>query len=151
MESLYSVRLGVYNVCKSESSQKEYKVIKVLIHELYPIKSPYYDICLLTLDKNTDEFLPACLPIKGKCLIICVHYAYLLIYFQIYIHIFNIITMFMYKTTPYYVAFTRHTYKHSYSLTRSLYIIIAFLLSEKVRVSEKKCIIVVMRKFYPSL
>lgn len=66
LESVYSVRLGIYNVCRTEDSQKEYKVTKVYIHELYATKMPYYDLCLLILDKNTDEFLPACLPTKGN-------------------------------------------------------------------------------------
>ncbi|KAJ8960534.1 hypothetical protein NQ318_013822 [Aromia moschata] len=47
LESIYTVKLGVYNVCTSESSQRE---------------KPYYDICMLTLAADTSDYQPICLP-----------------------------------------------------------------------------------------
>lgn len=58
--------MGVYNICKTEKSQREYKIEKVQIHELYYTKKPYYDISLLTLAGETDAYMPICLPDFGK-------------------------------------------------------------------------------------
>lgn len=75
LENIYTVKLGVYNICDtSERTQKEYKVEKVQIHESYQSKDPYYDICIITLRNNTDEYLPSCLPSKSNtCRTIYVH------------------------------------------------------------------------------
>ncbi|XP_056637930.1 clotting factor G beta subunit-like [Diorhabda sublineata] len=62
LESIFTVRLGIYNICINESTQKEYSVEKVNVHELYQQKMPYYDICLLKLVGNTDQYRPICLP-----------------------------------------------------------------------------------------
>ncbi|CAH1975661.1 unnamed protein product [Acanthoscelides obtectus] len=62
LESIYNVKLGVYNICTTESIQTEYRVEKVQVHELYNQKKPYYDICLLTLANETRSFRPICLP-----------------------------------------------------------------------------------------
>uniref|UniRef100_A0A6P7FUB0 Trypsin-1-like n=1 Tax=Diabrotica virgifera virgifera TaxID=50390 RepID=A0A6P7FUB0_DIAVI len=62
LESFYTVRMGIYNICQTESTQKEYKIEKVIIHSNYFKKMPYYDICLLKLTGNTDQYQPICLP-----------------------------------------------------------------------------------------
>ncbi|XP_050303469.1 proclotting enzyme-like isoform X2 [Anthonomus grandis grandis] len=65
LEHIYTVRLGMYNICATaEKTAKEFAVEKVQIHELYPTKMPYYDICLLTLSNGTEGFEPLCLPNK---------------------------------------------------------------------------------------
>ncbi|XP_017773348.1 PREDICTED: trypsin-like [Nicrophorus vespilloides] len=62
LSRIYTVKLGLYNWCHNESSAKEYHVKKVDVHENYMKKKPYYDICLLTLNRNAEEYTPACLP-----------------------------------------------------------------------------------------
>nr|CAI5855494.1 unnamed protein product [Callosobruchus analis] len=62
LESIYNVKLGVYNICTTETIQREYRIEKVEVHELYNQKKPYYDICLLTLANETHSFQPICLP-----------------------------------------------------------------------------------------
>ncbi|XP_066252131.1 clotting factor G beta subunit-like [Euwallacea similis] len=64
LENIYTVRMGMYNICTIENTTKEYKVDKVQVHELYWSRKPYYDICLLTLVNSTDAYEPLCLP-KG--------------------------------------------------------------------------------------
>ncbi|KAJ8985361.1 hypothetical protein NQ317_008394 [Molorchus minor] len=64
LELIYKVRLGIYNVCVSEDTQKEYNVEKVQVHDLYYTKKPYYDICLLTLSGDTSAYEPICLPAR---------------------------------------------------------------------------------------
>ncbi|XP_019872945.1 proclotting enzyme [Aethina tumida] len=65
LESLYTVKLGVYNNCKTEDTVRSFKVARVKIHELYQKHDPYYDVCLLTLDGDAKEFTPLCLPPKA--------------------------------------------------------------------------------------
>ncbi|CAG9772514.1 unnamed protein product [Ceutorhynchus assimilis] len=62
LEHIYTVRLGMYNICTTEPRITEFKVQKVQVHELYQTKKPYFDICLLTLANSTDTFEPLCLP-----------------------------------------------------------------------------------------
>ncbi|XP_076259325.1 serine protease 33-like [Rhynchophorus ferrugineus] len=64
LEDVYTVRLGMYNICSTENTVTEYKVEKVQLHELYMSMKPYYDICLLTLANKTDLYHPICLPPK---------------------------------------------------------------------------------------
>lgn len=66
MEDIYTVKLGVYNACTIEHSQKTFKIQKVLVHELYQKKTPYYDICLVTLIGDTAPFVPICLSKTGN-------------------------------------------------------------------------------------
>lgn len=62
LENQYVIKLGVYNICTTESTQIEFKAEKVTIHELYPKKNPYYDIALITLKGDASQFTPICLP-----------------------------------------------------------------------------------------
>ncbi|XP_018573675.1 proclotting enzyme-like [Anoplophora glabripennis] len=62
LELVYTVKMGVYNICKTERSQREYKIEKVQIHDLYYTKKPYYDISILTLAAETNAYMPICLP-----------------------------------------------------------------------------------------
>ncbi|KAJ8921473.1 hypothetical protein NQ315_003091 [Exocentrus adspersus] len=63
LEEIYTVKLGVYNVCRTdERTQKEYKIQRVQIHDRYYHKKPYYDIALLTLAADTGAYMPICLP-----------------------------------------------------------------------------------------
>lgn len=66
LEHIYTVRLGMYNICTTENTTSEYQVEKVQVHELYATKKPYFDICLLTLANSTDAYEPLCLPSGGK-------------------------------------------------------------------------------------
>lgn len=58
--------MGVYNICATENTQRDYKIEKVTIHENYYTNSPYYDIALLTLEEDTSAYTPICLPQFGK-------------------------------------------------------------------------------------
>ncbi|KAL1510014.1 hypothetical protein ABEB36_004672 [Hypothenemus hampei] len=62
LEEIYTVRLGVYNICSTEKSVDQFSIEKVQVHELYLKKKPYFDICLLTLKENAAKFEPVCLP-----------------------------------------------------------------------------------------
>ncbi|XP_030755690.1 proclotting enzyme-like [Sitophilus oryzae] len=62
LEDVYTVKLGLYNICTSEPTVTEFKVQKVQVHELYLSKKPYFDICLLTLTNSTEKYHPICLP-----------------------------------------------------------------------------------------
>lgn len=66
LEAVYTVKMGVYNICITENTQKTYNIEKVDIHELYFSKKPYYDIALLTLKEDTAGYQPICLPRSGK-------------------------------------------------------------------------------------
>lgn len=65
LEKIYTVRLGMYNVCRTENTTVDFQVEKVQVHELYLSKQPYFDICLLTLANSTEGFEPICLPSGG--------------------------------------------------------------------------------------
>ncbi|ENN83123.1 hypothetical protein YQE_00513, partial [Dendroctonus ponderosae] len=65
LENVYTVRLGLYNICTTEKTVTEYRVDKVQVHELYLTKKPYFDICLLTLANSTEAYEPLCLPSGG--------------------------------------------------------------------------------------
>lgn len=65
LEAIYVVRLGVNNICEKESSQQEFGVQKVYIHEKYVTLMPYYDIAILRLDRPAN-FTTICLPPKRK-------------------------------------------------------------------------------------
>ncbi|KAG5894041.1 hypothetical protein JTB14_037886 [Gonioctena quinquepunctata] len=62
LASVYTVKLGVYNICETEQTRRDYSVEKVIIHEKYKEKKPYYDISLLILAGDTNKYLPICLP-----------------------------------------------------------------------------------------
>ncbi|KAL3278860.1 hypothetical protein HHI36_016381 [Cryptolaemus montrouzieri] len=64
LEEYYTIKLGVYNICTSESTQTTFKAEKVKIHELYFKKNPYYDIALVTLTTEASQFVPICLPTR---------------------------------------------------------------------------------------
>lgn len=66
MEPIYTVKLGVYNICTTEGTQRDFKIEKVEIHEMYYVNTPYYDIALLTLVEDTNAYQPICLPKYGK-------------------------------------------------------------------------------------
>lgn len=66
IEDIYTVKLGVYNVCKDELSQGEYKTKHVQLHEKYFEESPYYDIAVINLDGDTEDYVPVCLPNAGR-------------------------------------------------------------------------------------
>lgn len=65
LENVFVPTLGVYNICKHESTQKEFKMAKVHIHENYRKKNPYYDIALIKLNREAKGFEVCCLPKKG--------------------------------------------------------------------------------------
>lgn len=58
--------MGIYNHCVNESTQNTFKVAKVHVHEEYMERDPYFDIALLSLNGNTDHFMPCCLPKHGN-------------------------------------------------------------------------------------
>lgn len=58
--------MGVYNICTTEDTQRDYKIEKVTIHENYYSSGPYYDIALLTLKEDTSGYTPICLPNFGE-------------------------------------------------------------------------------------
>ncbi|KAK9878853.1 hypothetical protein WA026_003687 [Henosepilachna vigintioctopunctata] len=62
LEEYYTLKLGTYNICDSESTQLELKAEKVKIHELYDKKNPYYDLALVILSKEASHFTTICLP-----------------------------------------------------------------------------------------
>ncbi|CAH1119191.1 unnamed protein product [Phaedon cochleariae] len=62
LESIYTVKLGIYNICTTESTQREFTIEKVYIHEGYYKNRPYYDLSLLTLQGDTSAYMPICLP-----------------------------------------------------------------------------------------
>lgn len=61
--------MGIYNICATEDTQKDYKIEKVIIHEMYYSNNPYYDIALLTLTGDTSFYQPICLPKIGEYLL----------------------------------------------------------------------------------
>lgn len=64
--------MGVYNNCQSEPNQRQFRSQKVDLHENYFTEMPYFDIALITLDKDATGFIPVCLPNKGTYLLIIV-------------------------------------------------------------------------------
>nr|XP_023016092.1 proclotting enzyme-like [Leptinotarsa decemlineata] len=62
LASVYTVKLGAYNICETERTRRDYTVEKVLIHEEYQKKKPYFDIALLILADDTSQYRPICLP-----------------------------------------------------------------------------------------
>lgn len=60
--------MGIYNICATEDTQKDYNIEKVIIHEMYYTNNPYYDIALLTLNGDTSFYQPICLPRIGEYL-----------------------------------------------------------------------------------
>lgn len=65
LEAAYNVSLGTYDRCKKEETAKTYQVKKVFVHEEYIERDPYFDITLLLLNDDTNDYMPICLPKKG--------------------------------------------------------------------------------------
>lgn len=66
LETIFTIKLGVYNKCQSEKTQQTFTAKKVHVHEKYRKKDPYFDIALIELNEDTSAFMPACLPEKCK-------------------------------------------------------------------------------------
>ncbi|KAF2887532.1 hypothetical protein ILUMI_18641, partial [Ignelater luminosus] len=64
LESIYTIKLGVYNNCQSEPNQRQFRSQKVDLHDNYFTELPYFDIALITLDRDATGFMPVCLPNK---------------------------------------------------------------------------------------
>lgn len=65
LEKYYDVKLGVYNRCVKEKYQKTFSVEKAYIHEEYQERDPYFDIALLQLKDETNDYMPCCIPKQG--------------------------------------------------------------------------------------